>query len=388
MVLSVPPSNQTRAADIILIVDESSSMMTEHAWIPEMTRQLDLALQEASVGVQLPNRFGLVGFGGDCSDGFGLGRVVGGVGGEMFTFSTNFTEFSEGLTTSGRREDGYSGIQTALLSYAFREGVAKQFILITDEDRDVVDTSITRAEIKTSLLQEKVLLNVAVSQEFSGGVFRALGIDSRGGAYLFDPSASSLYSLLEGEGSTMVGSGHGSTDADYTQLALEIGGGAWDLSHLRTGACATDRFHVECYPCTVYMDFCMCVCVNHISQSLLHCFWNGVKYMYVLPEPCRQCNLWCCMMHCTSGTLCEILVIISHCIHVLYILLFPFSPGGSVAASFTNAFVRAKVEEIISQLERCLNCTCTPSGPLCVPLPPEQYRECANDTSKEADIML
>ena len=59
-----------------------------------------------------------------------------------------------------------------------------------------------------------------------------------------------------------------------------------------------------------------------------------------------------------------------------------------MAASFTNAFVRAKVEEIISQLERCLNCTCTPSGPLCVPLPPEQYRECANDTSKEADIML
>lgn len=235
VVLSVPPSNQTRAADIILIVDESSSMITEHAWIPEMIRQLDVALQEANVGVQLPNLFGLVGFGGDCSDGFGLGRVVGGVGGEMFTFSSNFTEFSEALTTSGRREDGYSGIQTALLRYTFREGVAKQFILITDEDRDAVDTTITRSEMKTSLLQEKVLLNAAVSQEFSGGVFRALGIDSRGGAYLFDPSATPLYTLLEGEGIPAAGSGHGNTDTDYTQLALEIGGGAWDLSRLRAG---------------------------------------------------------------------------------------------------------------------------------------------------------
>ena len=45
VVLTVPPSNQTRAADVILIVDESSSMTVEHAWIPDMIQQLDTALK-------------------------------------------------------------------------------------------------------------------------------------------------------------------------------------------------------------------------------------------------------------------------------------------------------------------------------------------------------
>ena len=44
VVRTVPP-NQTYAADIILIVDESSSMVLEHDWIPDMTQQLDMALQ-------------------------------------------------------------------------------------------------------------------------------------------------------------------------------------------------------------------------------------------------------------------------------------------------------------------------------------------------------
>ena len=47
VLLTVHPSNQTQAADIILIVDESSSMVMEHAWIPDMTQQLDTALQVA-----------------------------------------------------------------------------------------------------------------------------------------------------------------------------------------------------------------------------------------------------------------------------------------------------------------------------------------------------
>ena len=51
VVVTVLPSNQTLAADIILIVDESSSMDTEHAWIPDMTRQLDTALQVACCAV-------------------------------------------------------------------------------------------------------------------------------------------------------------------------------------------------------------------------------------------------------------------------------------------------------------------------------------------------
>ena len=43
--LTVPPADQTLAADVILLVDESSSMVLEHAWIPDMIQQLDAALQ-------------------------------------------------------------------------------------------------------------------------------------------------------------------------------------------------------------------------------------------------------------------------------------------------------------------------------------------------------
>lgn len=175
-----------------------------------------------------------MGFGGDCSDGFGLGRVLGGVGGQQFSFASNFTELSEGLTTSGRREDGYSGIHTALRSYQFREGVAKQFILVTDEDRDPVDANITRDLIETALLERDILLNVAVNEAYSGGALRALGIDSRGGGYVYDPSSETTY-RLEGEGGAVRDSGHGGTHRDYTQLALDTGGGAWDLNTLRLG---------------------------------------------------------------------------------------------------------------------------------------------------------
>ena len=195
-----------------------------------------MCVQELNVGRGvIPNRFGLVGFGGDCSDGLGLGRVLDGVGGRQFSFASNFTELSEGLTTSGRREDGYSGIHTALESYQFRQEAAKQFILITDEDRDPVDQNITRDLIQSQLLDRDIQLNVAVNQEFSGGGLRYLGVDSHGGGYLYDPSSETMYSLMEGEGRTVEDSGHGTTHQDYTQLALVTGGGAWDLNALRLG---------------------------------------------------------------------------------------------------------------------------------------------------------
>lgn len=195
-----------------------------------------LSVQEVNVGVVEPNRFGLVGFGGDCSDGLGLGRVIATPSGAQFSFSTNFTQLSEGLTTSGRREDGYSAIQAALETYPTRQtGTARQFILVTDEDRDVVDGNLTRESIAAALVDESVVLNVAVNEEFSAGDgLRALGIDSSQRGYVFDPSSQDHYRVLGG-GETVRDSGHGQTHRDYTQLALATGGGAWDLNILRLG---------------------------------------------------------------------------------------------------------------------------------------------------------
>lgn len=56
LVLGPQGTNMSRAADIILLVDESGSMTEEHAWIPTMTTLLDQALRDVGVGEEPRNR--------------------------------------------------------------------------------------------------------------------------------------------------------------------------------------------------------------------------------------------------------------------------------------------------------------------------------------------
>ncbi len=210
-------------------------MLTEHEWIAGMTQDLDEALRVVNIGVKPRNLFGVVGFGADClSENFTFGRVIANSANDVFSFSTLIDEYTAALGTSGRLEDGYSGIKTAVEGYSFRN-TAKQFILITDEDRDPVDRNLTRVAVQQMLEEAEVVLNVAVSEEFEGDDLRALGIDGAGSAYVYDPSASSLFRVVKGAGTSVLDSGHGDTNVDYTQLALELGGAAWDLSRLREG---------------------------------------------------------------------------------------------------------------------------------------------------------
>lgn len=238
-IVSGTPRNGSRAADVILVVDESGSMTTEHEWIPNMIQQLDAALISVNIGRDPENRFGLVGFGDDCIENFAAGRVVMNSAQEVFGASGGFDEFTMMLNASGQVEDGYSGISVALNGYPFRD-VAKQFIIVTDEDRDVLNPSLTRESIRQALEDAGVVLNAAVSEEYSGGILRALGIDSTGAAYVFDPSAGDLFRIVDDVGKAVNESGHGSTNVDYTQLALELGGASWDLSLLRRGVCALE----------------------------------------------------------------------------------------------------------------------------------------------------
>lgn len=234
-VLAPQSSNLSRAADIVLLVDESGSMMEEHAWIPMMTALLDQALREVNVGVEPRNRFGVVGFGDDCNEGNVIGRVLLSSVQEQFAFADNITDFTQDLNIGGRMEDGYSAISIALDSYVFRD-VAKQFILITDEDRDTVSENLTREGVQVLLEDAGIQLNAAISEEFEGSDgLRALGIDGQGNAYLYDPSIRTSFEVLKGSGVSVLDSAYGSTNADYTQLALALGGAAWDLSQLRQG---------------------------------------------------------------------------------------------------------------------------------------------------------
>ena len=224
-----------RAVDIILLVDESGSMSMEHAWIPTMIEQLDSSLQAIGIGVSPRNYFGIVGFGDDCTDDLSQARVLTTSTEQPFVTADNISHFTMNLSVGGRREDGYSAIQKAIQSYQFRDG-SKLFILITDEDRDVLNTNLTRTNTIELLQKEAIVLNAVISEEyqFEEG-FRSLGVDSKNNTFIFDPTARSLFRTLINNGSPIPDSAHGTTNADYTQLALELEGAAWDISQLRQG---------------------------------------------------------------------------------------------------------------------------------------------------------
>ncbi len=231
-VLSPVGENQT--ADVIILVDESGSMSMEHLWLPTMIKELDSALQSIGVGIIQRNYFGVVGFGDDCNDELIFARVMATSSDELFVTADNITDFTTKLSVNGKQEDGYSALSTAVESYQFRHG-ARLFILITDEDRDVLDSNITRNGIIELLNNKGIILNTVVSEEFSGTMYRGLGIDYNRNLFLFDPSARSLFRIVRSAGFPIPDSAHGTTNFDYTQLALRLNGAVWDIGQLRQG---------------------------------------------------------------------------------------------------------------------------------------------------------
>ena len=227
--------NTTQAANIILLVDESGSMTMQHSWIPEMVEQLDNALVNAGIGVQPRNRFGVIGFGDDCTLSTEATFDQAFLTNESITYvpADRIVELTQRLQTSGKYEDGYRAIASAFEQYTFGD-LTNLFILISDEDRDAI-SNITRDEIESMLVANEVVLNAVISEEFTGGEARAFGIDAEGTAYVYDPSSDVLFRNVDNLGVPVKDSAHGSTNMDYTQLALQVNGGSWDISLLSQG---------------------------------------------------------------------------------------------------------------------------------------------------------
>lgn len=216
-------------ANVVFIVDESGSMAGEQAFLKDtVIGALDAGLDAAGVS----NRsYGVVGYGRSANG--GAPRVVGGGLADAGTTETNL----DALTVGGGFEDGYQAIDYALTNFAYTAGAAINFILVTDEDRDVGDSTLNYANISQRLQNAKILLNAVVSNAFSSDDGTALGVDSDGEAYVADGSGG--FSTATGG---MAGSGSGSTTADYVDLALATGGAAWDLNQLRAGGDVATSF--------------------------------------------------------------------------------------------------------------------------------------------------
>ena len=132
----------------------------------------------------------------------------------------------------GRREDGYLAMITQLEKIDFVGCSSRQFLLLTDEDRDellaAAHPELTYTSVLSKLREHNIVLHVVVKEMYEGPENEPLfGMDyNRVG-----------YGVVSGGrvvGASWVrDSAHGNTNSEYTQLALELKGSAWDISKLR-----------------------------------------------------------------------------------------------------------------------------------------------------------
>ncbi|WP_254567807.1 vWA domain-containing protein [Oscillatoria sp. HE19RPO] len=243
LAIGLTPSAQAASfADFIFVVDESGSMSGEHSWLGQSIGELEFALRGKGVGVRSEeNRYGLIGFGGGYS---GTSRSLS-VGGNLFGSASELATATNSLVTNGAWEDGYSAIDYALNNYSFRDGAAVNFVLITDEDRDIRANSVNFNSILNGLQSKNALLNVVVNhQMFNGNRQRAIGADAQGNAFIADGSGGFTTTPNTGVSNSY---SFGTTKTDYVNLAWATGnstisGAAWDLNLLRAGGKSAQSF--------------------------------------------------------------------------------------------------------------------------------------------------
>ncbi|MEM8981732.1 MAG: vWA domain-containing protein [Pseudomonadota bacterium] len=212
-------------ANVVFIVDVSGSMAGEIAFLGDIIDDLDTGLANAGVGT---TTYGVVSFGG-VSSGMPFDRSGG-----LTDLAT--AQSALALPASGGFEDGYEAIQFARDVYAL-DGEAINFILVTDEDRDI-RASDTFADVRDDLIADGILLNAVLNASLrDSDSNQAIGIDSDGAAYVADGAGG----FTTAGGGNAIG-GFGTTIADYVDLALATGGAAWDLNLLRAGGLLAQSF--------------------------------------------------------------------------------------------------------------------------------------------------
>ena len=269
-----------RGADIILLVDESGSMNNEYQWLSTMVKDLDNMLKKVNIGIAVPNLFSVVGFGSSYLNNR-ASRVLE-YNGEILVPASNVSELIKSLFISGRSEDGYAAVKNALDVIPFRNGNAKQLILISDESREPIQSGLNQSYLLSLFESEDVIFNVAVSQSFQNNAGqRAFGIDSSNRTFVYSPfDVLNVYS----SGKSVKDSAHCSTDLDYTQLALLSGGAAWDLNILRSGGDVA-RLFTDAFVLVKAREI-----YRQISQCI-NCSCDEFKGTQCVDVPLNKCNL-------------------------------------------------------------------------------------------------
>ena len=212
--LTFPPA-EIPGADIVFVVDESGSMAGGHQWLRSMITNLESGLVDKGV---TSNRYALVGYGRSNP----TPRLV-----ETWTDAVGLEDAVGRLVTSGGTEDGYEAIAYAFDQLDARESASKQFVLITDEDRDF-RTGDTFGSILDQLTLEDVGLHSVVDATYQDVLLaNAFGGDADGTAFIEEVNGQYSESIA-----FEVVTAFGTTEVDYIDLAFQSDGTAWDINQL------------------------------------------------------------------------------------------------------------------------------------------------------------
>ncbi|HEY9621936.1 MAG TPA: putative Ig domain-containing protein [Crinalium sp.] len=152
--------------------------------------------------------------------------------GLVFGNATQFGTATGDLRVDGGTEDGYSGLERALSQTVFRPGAAVNVILVTNEDRDVVNPQLNFASILNLLDSRKAQLDVVVGARlFAPNNTLALGIDPAKKTYLANGAGGYVQG---GIGQVSIPNiDNATTENDYMKLAWATGGSAWAFDQLK-----------------------------------------------------------------------------------------------------------------------------------------------------------
>lgn len=222
--------------DIIVVVDESGSMSGEQMFLGDFIPDLEAGLIAAGVGtVAGANRYGLVGFGSGTVDARSFM-----VGAGAFGSAAQFTAATASLLTDGGTEDGYDGIDLALDGsvYGLRAEADTLIILVTDEDRDNTDITLTFASVLADLNTNDATLHAILDVDLRDQADNpALALSFDGISFVADGSGG----FISGPGGTVAG-GSGTTVDDYVNLSFATQGIVSDLNQLRLGGDTATSF--------------------------------------------------------------------------------------------------------------------------------------------------
>ncbi|MFO8027862.1 MAG: autotransporter domain-containing protein [Opitutales bacterium] len=226
-------------ANLLFVVDESGSMSGEHQFLQDQAASIESGL--STTGISNLN-FGLVGYGNTDSvprlfemDGSNLGDAAA------------FSSAASSLEIDGSTEDGYAGIDFALDQFSGLTG-STFVVLVTDEDRDILDeseypgaSSLTPSSMEQALTAANArLVSIVDQQILDNQSSEALVINPDDQTFQADGSGD----VERSENGSLGSRADGDTTVDYAELALATGGIVADLEQLREGGDTADSFTI------------------------------------------------------------------------------------------------------------------------------------------------